>query len=267
MTGLHRAACMALLATGVAATHAFAQDPLALTISPGKATMLVGEMHTFRAVGKDGRMRHNVRWGLSPEQAASLTVNGDEATVEAKEVSSSVLLTAYAEGDSATAAVEIRSGDTLPIGTAKWSVSEMPGCKDEKIIPAVPSAGGPDIYVREACPQGEFVRAITDDGRELWRRQISGPGATMPAAPAAKAETTTAAHLNLRGTSVCDAVVLGMTKNDVSKLIDGRELRLEEKQRQRDNWALEEEGFRCSISFDGKTATVVKKKKTIVTDY
>ncbi len=33
-----------------------------------------------------------------------------------------------------------------------------------------------------------------------------------------------------------------------------------------DKWEFEEEGSRCTISFDANTATVVKKKKTVVTD-
>jgi hypothetical protein len=48
--------------------------------------------------------------------------------------------------------------------------------------------------------------------------------------------------------------------------VDGRDLRLEEKQRQSDSWALEERGFRCTILFDSSTGAVVKKKKTMVTD-
>jgi len=31
-------------------------------------------------------------------------------------------------------------------------------------------------------------------------------------------------------------------------------------------WRIEEEGFRCAISFDAASGTVVKKKKTVVTD-
>ena len=50
--------CIGLL---LYAAWAAAQNPESLSISPGKATMLVGETRTFRAVGKDGRIRHNVR--------------------------------------------------------------------------------------------------------------------------------------------------------------------------------------------------------------
>jgi hypothetical protein len=57
-----------------------------------------------------------------------------------------------------------------------------------------------------------------------------------------------------------------MTKQGVSKLADGRNLPSDAKQWLSDNWTLEEEEVRCTILFDVKTGTVVKKKKTIVTD-
>src|ERR1700724_4033342 len=116
------AAVLALLALsmGMSGRLLFAQDAPALSVVPSKVTMLLGETHTFRAVGKDGRLRHNVRWNISPEHAAKLTVDNDEATVQAEEPSSTVLLTAYAEGDSSEASIEILSGPSLPTGTMMW---------------------------------------------------------------------------------------------------------------------------------------------------
>ena len=177
------------------------------------------------------------------------------------EPSSTVVLTAYAEGESSEASIEIRSGPSLPIGTMKWSVSSLPGCKSMKMTQAVPSANGPDIYVQEACPDGTYVRAITDDGRELWRRKIG-----VPLAPELKAkeETEPAEHISLSTRSLCDDIFSGMTKDSVSKIAQDHNLRLGEKERQGNNWVIEERNFRCKILFDN-AATVVKKKK-IITD-
>jgi hypothetical protein len=241
----------------------FAQDLPALSVVPSKATMLVGEAHTFRAVGKDGRLRHNVRWNISPERAAKLTVDNDEATVQAEEPSSTVLLTAYAEGDSSEASIEIRSDASLPIGTMKWSVTELPGCKTTKLTPAVPSASGPDIYVQEACPDGTYVRAITDDGRELWRRKIGG--SMVPLATGRNEELQPAEHINLNTRSLCDDIASGMTKDSVSKLAQDHNLRLSEKERQGNNWAFEEHNLRCTILFDA-AGTVLKTKRIFITD-
>ena len=261
------ATVLALLALSVGMTGGlvFAQDVPALSVAPTKATLLVGETHTFRAVGKDGRLRHNVRWNVSPEHAAKLTVVGDEATIQAEETSSTVVLTAYADGDSSEASVEIRSGRSLAAGTMMWSVSPLPGCKSTKMSQAVPSANGPDIYDEESCPDGAYVRALTADGRELWRRKLGGSMA--PAAPSVRAneETQPAEHINLSARSVCDEISSGMTKDGVSRLAQDRNLRLGEKERESNSWVFEEHNVRCTIWF-GEAGTVVKNKKIIVSD-
>jgi len=261
------AVALALLALsmGMSGRLLFAQDAPALSVVPTKATMLVGETHTFRAVGKDGRLRHNIRWGVSPEHAAKLTVDGDEATIQAEEASSTVVLTAYAEGDSSEASIEIRSDTSLPIGTTKWSVTELPGCKTTKLTPAVPSANGPDIYVEESCPDGLYVRAITDDGRELWRRKIGGPLAPVASGPEGKKEPQPAEHISLSTRSLCDEISSGMTKDGVSRLSQDRNVRIGEKERQSNSWVFEEPNFRCTILF-GEAGTVVKNKKVIITN-
>lgn len=245
-------------------TSGSAQEIPALSISPGKATMLQGETRTFRAVGKDGRIRHNVRWSVSPQQGAKLTTNGDEAVVQAESEPSTVTLTASAEGDSAEATIDILASPTPPAGTLLWTVAPLPGCKGTKITQAVPSATGPDLYVEEECPQGHFVRALTADGRELWRRQITGAGGVLAIPPVTQSPAVTAQHMDLHRASVCDGVSSGMTKDEVSKIVTAHNLNVGKKQWQSDNWEFEEEGSRCAISFDGKSATVVKKKKTII---
>ena len=261
------AGVLALLACSISGTGriVLAQDVPALSVVPTKATMLVGETRTFRAVGKDGRLRHNVRWGVSPEQAAKLTVAGDEATLQAEEPSSTVVLTASAEGDSSEASIEIRSGSSLPTGTMMWSVSPLPGCKSMKMTQAVPTATGPDIYDEESCPDGTYVRALTADGRELWRRKLGGPSAPIAQYPEGKEETQPAEHISLSTRSVCDEISSGMTKDGVSKLAQDRNLRLGEKERESNSWVFEEHNVRCAIWF-GETGTVVKNKKIFITD-
>jgi hypothetical protein len=53
---------------------------------------------------------------------------------------------------------------------------------------------------------------------------------------------------------------------DVARIITGRNLGLDDKQRSANEWLFEEEGFHCTILFDAGSGTVVKKKKTVVTD-
>jgi hypothetical protein len=192
-------------------------------------------------------------------------MDGDEATLQAKDPASSLVLTGYAGSDSAEASIEIRSGPLTP-GTQIWSVTSMPGCKTGQIIQAVPTADGPDLYVQEDCPGGTVLRALTADGREMWRTGMPGSVAHGAAGPAAKEQGQLGGRLNLRGSSICDEISAGVTKEVVSKVVDDRKLRLAEDQRQSNNWVLEEDGFRCTILFDSKTGAVLKKKKVIVTD-
>lgn len=268
MARLERFAFVILITVGSLLGSASSQAIPALSISPGRATMMPGETRTFRAVGKDGRIRHNVRWSISPQHAANLTTNNDEAVVQAVEGSSTVRLTASTEGDSAEATVDIRSDQTPPAGTVLWSVAPLPGCKNTKMTQAVPSANGPDIYVEEECSQGHFVRALTADGRELWRRQITGSGGVLESGPAPKPQADMGQdmgqHLDLHRASVCDGVSPGMTKDEVSKIVNAHSLHVEKRQWPSDNWEFEEEGSRCGVSFDGKSGTVVKKKKTVI---
>ncbi len=135
---------------------------------------------------------------------------------------------------------------------------------------AVPSANGPDLYVEETCPEGTMVRALTADGRELWRRLLGGPAAAPPNAAApigkgpyigffpngstskapGKPDEPTGERINSHARSVCDAITVGMSRDDVSKAVSQRNAALDPRQRSTDTWLIEEEGFRCTISFD-----------------
>jgi hypothetical protein len=265
MRTIDSAAFLAQFALSLIAGLALAQTPPALLVVPSNATMLVGDTRTFRAVGKDGRKQQNVRWTVSPAHAATLTTAGDEATVQATEPSATVVLTAVAGGDSAEASIEIQSGPAMAPGTKIWSVSNLPGCKTAKMSQAVPTANGPDLYVEEACPDGTVIRAMTADGREIWRRSLGDHATPSALNLKTKEETRPVDRLNLNAHSVCDGVSPGMTKDAVAKLAQDRGLRLEEKQEASDSWLYEESGFSCKILFD-QAGTVVKKKKTILTD-
>jgi hypothetical protein len=243
-----------------------AQSPPKLIVSPAQATLLIGGTQTFRAVGVDGRIRHSVHWSLAPDYAAKLVVNADEVTVEGAEATSRAVLTASVDGDSADATIEIPSGHTMANGTRLWTVAALPGCTSKKMTQAVPSANGPDLYDEEECPQGAFVRALTSDGREMWRRQITGTGGVLAKQPAPKPQAETVQHLNLHRASVCDGVSPGMSKDAVSKVVNAHNLHVEKSQWQSDRWEFEEEGSRCDISFDGKSGTVAKKTKTIIAE-
>ena len=282
---LRTVASLSLFGSCLACPTLIGQNVAPLTVSPSKATINPGRTQVFRAVGNDGRIRHNVRWSISPAYAATLTTQSDEVTVTGKSAGTATL-TAIVDGDSAEATIEILGEQNVPVGTILWSVTPLPGCKSVKLTQAVPSTNGPDLYDQEQCADGQYIRALTSDGREIWRRQFGGPGETMPGAAAPIANgpyigilpngATSPAprmragavgeHIQSRGGSVCDVISAGMKREEVEKALSARGIPLAGKQRQQETWLIEEEGSRCSISFDATGSTVFKKKKTIVTD-
>jgi hypothetical protein len=150
---------------------------------------------------------------------------------------------------------------------------------------AVPSSNGPDLYVQETCPEGTMIRALTADGRELWRRLLGPSGASsnagspyaagpligiLPAGPtsqaAGKSDEPAGDRIKAHAASVCDAIQVGMVREDAFKAVAEYKIALDARQRAGDTWTIEEEGFRCGILFDAKTGAVIKKKKIVVTD-
>jgi hypothetical protein len=95
----------------------------------------------------------------------------------------------------------------------------------------------------------------------------NGVTSSMPASKTSgKTDEAAGEHIHLQAASVCDAISVGMPREDAFKAVAARKIGFDARQRSSDTWTIEEEGFRCTISFDGKTAAVVKKKKTVVTD-
>jgi hypothetical protein len=135
-----------------------------IAVTPAKATMLIGESRSFRAVDSRGHMLTNVHWTISTQGFADLAQSA-EVEVVAKQ-SGRFTLTAHAGEGFAEAQVEILPGNTLPFGTVKWSGIDWPGCKTAKIMPAVPAATGvADVFEDAVCADGHYVAAYTAEGR------------------------------------------------------------------------------------------------------
>ena len=153
------------------AVSAQAQIP-SLVVTPSKATLTSGQWQMFRAVGTDGRLLTGVQWSVSPAYAAELRT-GDEAEVSSITATHFEIIAHY-EGRTASATVTVVSGYSLPEGTSKWVVMELPGFKTVKLIPAYPTAGGADVFAEETLGSTRIIRAYTEDGRELWRTVLHG---------------------------------------------------------------------------------------------
>jgi hypothetical protein len=238
-----------------------AQDPAQVSISPSSATMLVGDARPFRAVDGKGHTLRGVHWTVSRPELVDLQP-GDEVEIMAKQVGS-FTLTAHTSAGFADAQIEVLRGSTLPMGTVKWSVADLPGCHTTKITPAVPSPNGPDVFEESACADGTYIRALTADGVLLWRRKIdSTPHPGMLSQHSTS--TPTAASLHASASSICDAISMGMQKSEVEKLTTARQLGAPIESPS-GVWLIEEEGAQCKLWFDAGSQ-VVKKRKILITE-
>ncbi|HLJ27876.1 MAG TPA: hypothetical protein VKY85_14290 [Candidatus Angelobacter sp.] len=204
-----------------------AQDARFVAVTPGKATILIGESQKFRVVDQNGRMQRSVSWTVSEDSAFDYRA-GDELMLTAK-LAGHFKITARTGGESAEAEINVIAGTSLPQGTAKWSAPQPAGCKLDKVVPATPSANGPDIFGLSTCPDGSYVSAYTAEGIQLWRHKVSVTAALpKPLAPGAVPAVTnspsTSTHVNLNPSSICDLVSVGTAQEKVRDLLKSRNL-------------------------------------------
>ena len=165
-----------------------ASDPnQTLFVSPARVNMLMGETHAFCVFDIEGRdLTSAAKWTLSSSGVVSL-MPGLEPEVVSKSLGT-VTLRADVGGKSAEAEINVLTADKMTPGAVKWSAAQIPGFRTTKVVPAVPSARGPDTYVTEQNQRGEILlRAFLEDGRQLWMKR--GPASTDPNEAGAKAKS------------------------------------------------------------------------------
>ena len=228
-----------------------------LLVTPDKVNMVVGDSHMFRAVNSQGRMEHGVQWSVLPYGAAEVR-QGDELEIQAN-VTGKITVIATANGHEAKAEVSVIEGTRLPVGSSKWTLTELPGKKTTKITPAVPSAGGEaDIFVEERGEGGRVIRAVASDGRELWRTYSEKPLTQSEIANLAPPTS----QLDARRATLCDSVAVGMTRTQVRDLAAGSGITLSPAEMERPHWSLEQAGSGCTVDFDAQ-GTVSRKRKVL----
>lgn len=242
---------VASCAVTISAVGMHAQAP-SILVTPSRATLLVGEPRTFRAVGAEGRPLSGVHWRISPVYAAEFHAR-DEIEVASRAPTEFVVVAEY-EGQEDTASVKVIAGDSLPPGTIRWGSKPLPGFRAGRIVRAAPVPDGPAFYEEERGASGSIIRAFTSDGREMWRW-----GGTEPPSPETVAERT---HSFSRNSSVCDTIAIGVTKNEVAAMKPAFDYSSNPLLYQRADWTLEEPGVVCHIYFDS-SGKVAKKRSTL----
>ena len=142
--------------------------PTALTVTPGPISMLIGQQQSFTAVDQTGTRRPDATWSVSDSTIASF-VSGSPNTLLGV-AAGQVTLTATVGSVSGQTTVTVPSGTSLPAGTMLWSATPFLDYVAQKIVQAVPTAGGPDLYsIEEGSEPGLLVRAFQSDGTQLWQ--------------------------------------------------------------------------------------------------
>lgn len=246
----------------VCSTSLSAQSVSYVMVSPAKVTLLVGESKSFRLVDQNGRMQHYVSWSITHSDAFETVEQGDEFTITAKERGEAQVSARSPQG-SAEATVTVVEGNSLPIGTVIWSSGNVAGCKATKIIPAVPSANGPDLYEQSQCEDGQYIAAYTAEGTQLWRRKINRAG--VPAAAPAGEPSLTAGRLDPRSPSICDTISLGASKQMIRELLHDGNISLSEGAPGDSSWTVQESKTQCKLWFD-ENSVLTKKRKIFTTE-
>jgi len=172
----------ARLESGDGANDSVPADPAAtLFVSPAKVGMLVGDVQAFTVFDIDGKNRTSeAEWSLTNSYVADLGSTAPPA-ITAKD-HGTVTLRARVGGESAESNITVYAGNSLKIGTVRWSAPAIPGYKASKIVSAVPSANGPDIYTLDTNDAGHsIIRVFFSDGRQLWMKKMDSiPSQIIP---------------------------------------------------------------------------------------
>lgn len=153
------------------------RDPVEIT--PNTVGMVVGEPRWLRLSDESGRQIRDAEWSVSDPALAKIQPGADAVIVAL--APGHLKVTAAWQGHSASSQVNIFPGPELPQGTIRWSIDPVPGFSTRQILQAQPVEGGPDLYaIEEDRCNRVLTRALTIDGREMWRTMLPGTVASMP---------------------------------------------------------------------------------------
>ena len=143
-----------------------------LFVSPAVTNMLVGEVREFCAFDINGKiLTQNAEWTV--DDPGVVTLNTKEPPNITTKQQGKAILRARIGSRTAEASITVLEGDSMPVGTIKWSVPGHPGYQGKQIVQAVPRERGPDLYTVEENAEGKsMVRAWTSEGIFLWMRKF-----------------------------------------------------------------------------------------------
>ena len=151
--------------------ESLADGPPTLLVTPSTTTLALDGLFRFSAVDGTGRPASNVGWSISAPIADLRDDNGMVLLVGRK--AGRGLLTATANGQSASAPVVVIGEKQLPPATATWPLEPMAGFQSLHVRPAAPAAR-PEFYSIEWKPSTHvIVRALSASGQQLWLTHLT----------------------------------------------------------------------------------------------
>lgn len=144
--------------------------PTSLTVSPASPNMIVGGTQAFTAIDQTGTTRPDATWSVSDATIASFPGSSPNALVG--NAAGTVTVTATVGGVTGQTTVTVLSGSSLAVGTVLWSAPAPAGYTTQKIVQAVPTANGPDLYAIDTDNNTGtmvLVQALKSDGEQLWQ--------------------------------------------------------------------------------------------------
>jgi Beta-propeller repeat/Glucodextranase, domain B/Bacterial Ig-like domain (group 2) len=142
--------------------------PTSLTVTPASPNMAVGGTQAFTAIDQTGTNRPDATWSVSDSTVASF-VSGSPNTLVGN-AAGTVTLTATVGSITGQTTVTVLSGSSLAVGTVLWSTPAPAGYTTQKIVQAVPTANGPDLYAIGTDANSDIiVQALKSDGTQLWQ--------------------------------------------------------------------------------------------------
>jgi hypothetical protein len=157
-------------ATATVSVSVSMATPTSLQITPGPATLRVGNHQRFTAIDQIGTRHPDTIWSVSDATIATLATDGSGTLTGV--AAGEVTLTATIGSVSGETEVTV-SGSSLTAGTILWSAPAVSGYVAQQIVQAVPTVNGPDLYSIETDSSSDvLVRAFTSDGRQLWQSSV-----------------------------------------------------------------------------------------------
>lgn len=144
--------------------------PQSLRITPGAATLLIGQTRQFTVVDERGRPNTGVTWTSSDETLATITP--DATTTMTAVAAGQVTLTAEVQGVTTSTEITISPDAAHAPGAIVWSVPTVDGFVPGGLVQATPHTSGVATFsVQHSTDNTEsMVQAFTGDGRMMWQR-------------------------------------------------------------------------------------------------